>query len=84
MSITILNLKRPDIEYLAWKKAVNTIYDPAQDGSGADPSRIFNTLETTYGCKTIEVHRNELNWLVSIDIEFLSEAHRTWFMMRWA
>jgi hypothetical protein len=83
VSITLLNLKRPEKEYLAWKKAVNTIYDPTQDTTLGDHSRIFNTLETSYGCKTIKVHRNELNWLTSIDIEFLSEEHRTWFLLKW-
>jgi len=82
MSLTLLNLKRPDIEYLAWKKAVNTIYDPAKDLG--DHSRIFNMLERIHGCKTIEVRRDKMNYLQSIDIEFLSEAHKTWFMLRWS
>lgn len=84
MSITLLNLKRPDREYLAWKKAVNTIYDPVQETVVGNHSRIFNLLETTYGCKTIKVHRDVLNLVSSIDIEFLSESHRTWFMLKWS
>jgi hypothetical protein len=82
MSITLLNLKRPDREYLAWKKAVNTIYDPAKDLG--NHTRIFNTLETSYGCKTIEVRRDKFKYLLGVDIEFLSEAHKTWFMLRWS
>lgn len=81
-----MHLVRPDSLYFCWKKAVNSLFDPSIDlwPNGPDHKRISDKIEQDYGCRTVIVHRVNGGYVSSVEVEFLSEEHITWFKLRWS
>lgn len=81
-----MHLTRPDPVYFAWKRAMNTTWDGMYK-AGLSIDRVQeltqDAVEREWGCCTKHIHRKS-GYVVSVDVEFESEAKRDWFVMRWA
>lgn len=78
----VLTLKRPDDLYFCWKKAIDEVYLHTRNLKKAKKH-----VEVTYGVKTVKMIYDETNLLVGlmqVVVEFESEAHVTWFKLKFS
>jgi hypothetical protein len=84
--IQFKGIRASDGLYKCWKRAVNeSVHHLLKDSRLNGSESVYRYIEEKYQCRTLHAQKHTVdNTVRYVDLEFPSEKHVTFFMLRWS